>query len=270
MFGKLIKNEFKNTWKYILVMSLTVIALSIIGGLQMHMINHESGGLIYRFSQLYMGLYVIAMIVFQFIVAFFLMGRFYKKMFTTEGYLMHTLPVTVDEHIGSLLITGTIWSYFFVLVTLLSVYFCFVNGADRASFEQAIHEMMKYYHVTGDTVLMIVALILGPFVSLLSAYCAMALGQLFKTHRILGSVIMYIILMVAVSTISNYCMTGYFNQMTVKIDNYTYQDTVEGAVNLINDVFGTLGLFSLIAELVQGCVYWIITRLMITRKLDLQ
>jgi len=71
MFGKLIKNEFKNTWKYILVMSLTVIALSIIGGLQMHMINHESGALIYRFSQLYMGLYVIAMIVFQFIVAFF-------------------------------------------------------------------------------------------------------------------------------------------------------------------------------------------------------
>ena len=76
--------------------------------------------------------------------------------------------------------------------------------------------------------------------------------------------------MVAVSTISNYCMTGYINQMTVKIDNYTYQDTVEGVVNLINDVFGTLGLFSLIAELIQGCVYWIITRVMITRKLDLQ
>ena len=54
MFGKLIKHEFKNTWRYMLVINAAVVLLSLIGMLQMHLIKTSSSYFIQKMSTVYM------------------------------------------------------------------------------------------------------------------------------------------------------------------------------------------------------------------------
>jgi hypothetical protein len=274
MFGKLIKHEFKNTWRYMLVINAAVVLLSLIGMLQMHLIKTSSSYFIQKMSTVYMVLYVLAIIALVVVTFFYLVGRFYKKMFTTEGYLMHTLPVTADQHIGSMLITDYVWWLEFSAVSMLCLFFCFfteeVNWSD---FSQVLTYVAGHVHVTPELVALIIAMIISPAVMLLNVYCALALGQLFKTHRILGAVIVYIVMYLIVSGISNNLILGGFggrSMMGSYFFSYEGGQGPEAFFDGMNAFLGTFGIYALVSNLVVGAIYWFLTRFMIRNRLDIQ
>ena len=51
-------------------------------------------------------LYIFGIIAIGIITIVVLVMRFYKNLFTSEGYLMHTLPVKASQHLNSKLIVA--------------------------------------------------------------------------------------------------------------------------------------------------------------------
>ena len=112
MLGKLFKHEWKNTYKIGLLMVLIMIGVTVFGcasfftplwvnGFQ----NSFTGKLtpIDILGIVFLIFYVISIIGVTYGILIYLGVRFYKSMYTDEGYLTHTLPVT-SHHL--LLIKG--------------------------------------------------------------------------------------------------------------------------------------------------------------------
>ena len=91
MLGKIIKHEFKATYKTALTMILSVL---LVGGLVRMMDMVSFDGTIWRIIEMIMAVFylllLIAVPVSMFVVS---IARFYRTMVKDEGYLTHTLPV---------------------------------------------------------------------------------------------------------------------------------------------------------------------------------
>ena len=95
MLGKLLKHEWKSVWKIPTILLCVLMGLAVLAGLGFASPIWDSG---------LEGLGVLAVLswmVFYFAIMGVSMGimlylavRFYRSMFTDEGYLTHTLPVT--------------------------------------------------------------------------------------------------------------------------------------------------------------------------------
>ena len=132
MLGKLIKNEFKAVNRLMIPLHLGLIAVTIIGRfyLQFTVFNNP-GRAVVMSDNIWFGLLNATLIVFYILALFaaaLITGiyleiiRFRKNLFTDEGYLMHTLPVTASAHIWSKLIVCLVWVIVDVILVVLSVF----------------------------------------------------------------------------------------------------------------------------------------------------
>lgn len=129
----------------------------------------------------------------------FILQRFWNGLLKEEGYLMFTLPVEPWELIVSKALTAT-------LITCISIFdgvlACVLLGL--ASIEELLRDLgwlwMRIVKEIGKAgpifwIYVILALILVIFSiadSIYHAYAAMAIGQLFESHRIIGSCVSYV------------------------------------------------------------------------------
>ncbi len=71
--------------------------------------------------------------------------RFYKNLFSDEGYLTRTLPVTSGQHLLSKTIAGSIWGSLDMILLLASFYIIsatpFVVDAFNSNKDQILREM---------------------------------------------------------------------------------------------------------------------------------
>ena len=101
MLKKLIKHEWKDTWSVGTTCSVIVLVLTIIG---LFVLNED----IWRESanrsdmaedftvitmMLYLMMFVWGLVAAAFVVRYYFFWRYYKNLFTDQGYLMNTLPV---------------------------------------------------------------------------------------------------------------------------------------------------------------------------------
>ena len=125
--------------------------------------------------------------------------RFYRHLFTTEGYLSFTLPVTATQHLWVKLITGTLFQVISVLAVVLS-------GAVAIKLELLVEivKVILYYvseitqspvgwHFWAWLAEGIITLPVALASSLLLYYTCMTVGQLAKKNRILLAVGVYMI-----------------------------------------------------------------------------
>ena len=204
MLGKLIKYEFKATYKFMLMLYGILLALSLMlsVGLRLNVqdvINSFTnrfniGGLIM------MIIAVMFMILFAIISASVLCGmffysivRFKNNLLGNEGYLMHTLPAKESDHIFAKLIVSVIWTIAGVLVISSSKAI-----AELFSQLPALIKMwyIHYRNMIPEFVLYVVEIIICCIVNLvymyLHIYASMAVGYSFNSHKALISVGTYI------------------------------------------------------------------------------
>lgn len=124
----------------------------------------------------------------------FVMGliRFYKNLFTTEGYLSFTLPVTTTQHLYTKLLTTLGFSISAVISSVLSL--MIVTSGEVWS-EIVISAQYLWALIPGQTsahialyLLEFVVLLVVTFaMELLLYYLFLSLGQLSKKNRLLAS-----------------------------------------------------------------------------------
>lgn len=132
MLRKLIKYEFKAVNRLMIPLHLGLIAITIFGRfyvqLALNRPRFNDGNVWMTFADTSLIIfYVIALVAIALITSIYLsILRFQKNLFTDEGYLMHTLPVSVHEQIWGKLIVATVWIAIDTVLLILSILVMFL------------------------------------------------------------------------------------------------------------------------------------------------
>lgn len=134
--------------------------------------------------------------------------RFYKNLFTDEGYLTWTIPATPIQHLWSKLLSGSIWYCLSQILSMLS-FIIMISGKNmRNIYEEIASDVTEILGMPLPSFIRLVFVmsILGVITSVIMIYFCIVIGQLFPAHRILGALITYFIIYIVTSLITNGCM----------------------------------------------------------------
>lgn len=122
--------------------------------------------------------------------------RFYKNLFTGEGYLTHTLPVTPAAHLWVKVLTAAFFDIVSVIVCLLAGMIV-TAGEVFLEVTKAAEYLLRYIprdivgHLVGWVAEMSLAMVVAMIGSHLFYYLCICIGQLFRKNRVLAAVGVY-------------------------------------------------------------------------------
>lgn len=274
MLKKLIKHEFKATAKTMGLLFGAVLLLSILTSVSLKL--PEGNQVFDTIKAVLIAVYIVVMLGMMFAGILLLIFRFYNNMLKDQGYLTHTLPVKMWQHIVAKMLTYFVWIVAAVVVAAVSLGI-FLMGTGVVDFSQ-IGEVMseigasleQYPQVITILLWVLVLGIVQIFTTILCMFASMSMGQLFGKHRVAGSVASYIglnyIIGIFTSFIMYLPMNSFDRQMNALDKTTSIQDDIQLLQNMTNGVFST----ALVVDLVLIALYFGITHFMLTRKLNLE
>ena len=223
MLGKMIKHEWKGTCRVGCLMMLLMVGITFFGWLafQSPMWRELSGnsdsssvtleaGILNVLSVVTLLLYFVMLIVVLVGIVVYLAVHFYKTVYTDEGYLTHTLPVTKHQLLFSKILVGGLWTMIIYAMVYLSVILLGISlintvlpdeytfarfwsefGGLIAEMRLELEEQLGLNFVVYG-IFILLSLLVGPFIAMAMVCGAISLGQLFTRHRVLMAIVSYI------------------------------------------------------------------------------
>ena len=285
MLGKLFKYENKAVSKLLTPMALAVIILPVLGALILKIQfvfgdKFENGSIISSIFSLASGIMiffiVIATISACFISLFILMQRYYKNLFSDEGYLTFTLPVKTSSIILSKLFTAALWSVIIAICTIIGVitfaFFgtsaSFVNHEVVDGFCEAFKQIFEFYFIGGSVQIvflieLLINIIVSLFTNILLMYLAITIGcQIAKKHKVLASIGMYFVISSVVSVLSTIIQVITTATLYEGFD-YISVDPALSDVTLIL-------IPSIIFAIILGVCYFLLNNYILKNKLNIE
>jgi len=191
MLKKLIKYDMKALSRTLLLLHAVALVFAIIGRLFI------TSNILMREPNFFEALYMLTFFLILggiYFATFALFGiHFYKSLFSTQGYLSWTLPVTAHQHLLSKLLVAFLWNILSFCALLLAISIFFFNP--NVGIIKGIDEFFAYF---GNNAIMLIFitllfLLLSTLSSILTLYSSAAIGQLFTNHRVLASIVTYAI-----------------------------------------------------------------------------
>lgn len=260
---KLLKYEWKACARICLPLYGVLILMSFVTHLLYSIPQNSTFGFMLPAisSMLYMGVMMAAFVV----TAVILIQRFYKNLLGSEGYLMFTLPVTVSQHLFS----KTIIAVVMIGLSGLSVLISIGIFADM-SFGALFVDMIKGVARSGGLLFgleLLVLAVLGIAGMALFLYMCIALGHLASRHRLLMSIVWYVVLSTALQVLLLMVMMGVGNAVPQPFVDWMKVwwsgITPIGAAHLM---LRCCCVFALISD----AVYFLVTRWILVHKLNLE
>ena len=269
MVKKLLKYELASYLRSLLPFQIILLGVAL---LHRFVQFFESDGTAYGiFSVSSTVIFVIACIVTTVATVALCISRFYKNLFTGEGYLSFTLPVTVHQHIAAKLIAVILCDAATVVAILLS---CAIVTSGEALVEvfRAIGFLLDrgYQSLGGHFIAYIIEgviyLIVLAAVQMLLFYACITIGQLAKKNRVLlafGAYFAYYVICQILGTICIVIITLYGEQLGLdRLVNF-FAENPEASGHI---VLAALIVFSLIL----GAIYYLIAQHIMKKKLNLE
>lgn len=197
MLIKLLRYEFKATGRIMLPLYLLLLLSAT--GLAADL-RWSDDGKVQRFLTVFLLIvFVVAVIAVFITTGLLILVRFYRNLLKDEGYLMFSLPASTWQLIISKLLCALIWMICSLLVGLAcGVIIERILGDGTTFYQQLRVSWAMFIGDWGKTGALRVFLIIAA-VSILSIletvfklFAALSVGQLWGSHRILGSVLAYI------------------------------------------------------------------------------
>lgn len=208
MLGKLIKQEWRSTWKVptllIGILFLVTILLSMSVGLPAWEIKGVEAD--YR-ALLLILLYYAVWIGCTWGVILYLAIRYYKSMYTDEGYLTHTLPVTTNQLLVSKALNFWIWNLLTTAAIAISVcvfvaVVSVLESGDLSFVVESIDGFKELCHAINSSayalpwqfflISLLVCMVITSLSGVMMIIGAVNIGQLWARHRVAGAVLVYI------------------------------------------------------------------------------
>lgn len=264
MLGKLCKHELRATARWFLPLFGLVLILSPINRLTIPTMD-KLEGVLRVIPGFIMFAYVVSLLIMFAATVLLIVFRFYKSMVTDEGYLTHTLPVSVSAHIVSKLLVGALWTLASIVVFMLSLFILLFSPSGFHDFMKEWPYVAMIIRETIGTASMtlffaeIFILMLGSVLTApLVYYASIALGQVLAKNKIAGSIAGFFIISVASNIITGILMVP----VSYIAVNYDYNNF---------GVFTEIILPGSIAILIlSAAIYYFITYYIFKNKLNLE
>ncbi len=198
--------------------------------------------------------------------------RFYKNMYSAEGYLTFTLPVTNAQHIFAKLLPALVCEAV-CLVTVIAAALIALPRESIAELLLILRDIMGdflstfgVWHTIGYLLEGLVIAVVSAASGFLLIYACITIGQLAKKNRILLAIGAYFIYYTA-----NQIITTLFTMLVTMIGMTGALDGI--ALWIIANIYASLHIYLVGVALVQaalGAVFWLVTQKIMTKKLNLE
>lgn len=286
MLGKLIKHEWKSVSKVGSILLLASFVISLIGAIYVRSpmwvsLFNENGDLdnLMSITWMLIGIGTLMFTIILVMVAIYgeliyLGVRFYKSMYTDEGYLSHTLPVTANQLLGSKVLVSSIWMLITQVVSMICMFLPFVAMASGiveaqqlgADFWELLKEGMTevsamYKEELGMDLVQymlfwIVMIVLSSFSSMIVLFGAFTIGQLSKKYKLAMGILTY------------------FGILVINMIIYMVFSMISMAKSIMEMNSGQMSMEvsyggSIIVTIVLGAIMYLISLKIIKNKLNL-
>lgn len=302
MLGKLIKHEWKATWKFPALISLFIVILTLLGvwSFKAPFWNNLVTGNIEKITFFdvtafaLLAMYFVYICIALYAIMIYFAIRFYKNMYTDEGYLTHTLPVKPSAHILSKTFVSGTWyvgATILMLVSMIWLLYAFMStiftsagmtSADWAELKTlGLDFSFGHFSEVFSSIssmpfwLFIVLLVLTGFFSCYSSmliiYVCISIGQLFKKHKVIASILTYLIVSTIMSTVLTIAVIPVTFSMMLKGDYLALMESADPIVAMMAPyaMMAPLFIVSVICTIVFSVVSYFVTEFIMRRKLNL-
>ena len=117
----MIKHELQETGKILIPLNLIVLGIMLLNAVFLGLDLFQKGYLkmIPTFSLM---LYVLGLFALFVLTAVYLTMRFYKTMYSNQGYLTHTLPLSTTAILNTKILTAVLWLVIAFAATIGSIW----------------------------------------------------------------------------------------------------------------------------------------------------
>lgn len=221
MLGKLFRYDMKALFRLMLPLILSVLGITLVGTASLRILIEVAGSNQFEstlnmllVSSLGMMVFasILAIVAFAVIATVFILYRYYKNLFTDEGYLTFTLPVTPGQILFSKTASGVLWSAIVQVVVLLCVgVMLFLGvGEEAISAWEELFSLFSYYEIFDslDSLLFVAESVASMMISLVCSvvlfYLAITIGStVVRHHKVLCSIGIYIGIQFGLSMVSS-------------------------------------------------------------------
>ena len=273
MVRKLIKYDFRSYFRLLFPVQLIILGFALINRIIQIFEPplHSTGAASTIYNAMFVStlvLYIISIIVCVVMTVIVGIIRFYQGMYTSEGYLSHTLPVKPTQHIAAKLLTSVIFCLGGFLAMFLSFMIITAGDVNIEIFKAFFYLFGKFFNELGvnaslyivEGVLFLCLYVLFVFLKL---YCCISVGQLVKRKKILLAFGVFF---------GIYVVKQLFGTIMVIVValNLTFLDRVGDWINSHPIPFMHIVLcFGIIMYALFALVYFLITKLIMSKKLNL-
>ncbi|MDF2538222.1 MAG: hypothetical protein K0S76_1243 [Herbinix sp.] len=261
MLNKLLKHELKATARLLIPLYLILLFFTIMDRIVLHLDIFK--GVLSLIPGLITIGYVLSIVAIVVVTAILMIMRFYKNLFTDEGYLMFTLPVKSYHHINSKLIVAILWTVVSIIAVIGSIFIVAATPENLKAFNEGLK--MFWAELSGPSedhrLTIFIELILMLFLSLINnillIYLSIAIGQLLNGHKIIGAFASYI----GITTVLQILAT-----LLIFAASLIFKDIVEDVTFIRTTVFPV----TILSLIILSVIYYFITDLIFKRKLNLE
>lgn len=277
MLGKLIKQEWLSAWKIPTVLIGAVFAAATIFGLfcaspVWDLVDWWGADVILSATIL---LFYGAIMCCAVGTSIYLAVRYYRSMYSNEGYLTHTLPVTSNQLLLSKMINFSIWELLSIICVMFNImlFVAFIALREvgyRSLFESFrvvladMQSILSSEYTTGWELFMVLTIILilvGTVSKSLLYMGSVNIGQLWARHRVAGAILVYAGVTVAVQVVTQAAMIIFMtsaDQLGMLQNDYVF--------SFLNQVL----VVSLLMQVVIGAVMYVVSLLILKKKVNLE
>ena len=198
MLGKLFKHEWKDSFLFMIILNGSILLLSILGAVFFRSMDISELDYERPFQGLMYGTYLLVYVVGIFVLfigsTIYFYVRFFRNMYTDQGYLMHTLPVTEHELIFSKLSVAMIWKIISAIVVTFGLELIAYSIAkdDLPTLREISKEIQRFGIEPGRISLIIIMSLLFALgyalYTYLLGYASVSVGQFAVKNKVIASV----------------------------------------------------------------------------------
>lgn len=265
MLGKLIKNEFRNTFSFMFIISIGIIAMHLI--FKLIGIVEDSPNIapmLLNVLKFLDGVYVFSMIAINGIIFTYFLIRFHQKIYLEQGYLIHTLPVKKSAITIAMLISSITWTVVIAVLSVGRFALTIISNDSYVRIIKTIYRMISRGDITtSNIVIFIIMCALSLIHAYMLGFLCISIGHNYKSHPIVGAIIAYWIISVILTTLSIL-----ITSIIGKLGFFRTQFFISAVDSLDKSIDFMFGLTSVIT-LIITVIYFAINNRIMSRNLNL-
>ncbi|HJA92266.1 MAG TPA: ABC transporter permease [Candidatus Eisenbergiella merdipullorum] len=276
MLSRLIRHEWKETWRIPAISCIVILALTLVCFICFRRMQPPAdASAINAGAFVIMMLYCLLVSCIGIVMTIFIAIRFYRNLYTEEGYLMHTLPVTPRQLVVSKMLVAVLWMFVLSLLTLWAICCILLFGVpamvnvDMTIVGQFLRQYFPQIFGMGPVAFLLFYVVLSlvsSFSGVLLVYAAISLGQLFSRHKVMASILCYIGFSMLIQTVTTLLMTPSLTRLVLTED---LVETTTGIPAYFGSYMREILLLSMAGSAICAVISYILTEYIMSRQLNL-